>query len=448
MKSLFAFLALMAALCGAVPARAQDTANSGANFWLQERAAGRGGPQIINIRPFGRERAAQAPATPRNAETKVRRLVPNRRLAKPTNWREEHVRPHEERRPAEQKPAAATDKPADAPQPTAPASGAPAAEPAQTAAPAPPPVAAPEQKQIVTVVGDNLAFMLANGLTASAAETGRYEITRKARESSGLVRDDFYDWQKAIREIAADPAKAGVVAIMIGSNDRQELRDSAGRYEPLSPRWRELYVQRVDALLAPLREKKIPFVWVGTPVMKSSGASADLSQINEIFRAETEKAGGRYVDIWNGFADEKGRYDAFGPDVNGQIVKLRTVDGVHFTQAGARKLAFFTEQALRPLIDKPKPAPLAPPDVHEATPKADAPHEAADPQKPEAPPRPIAGPVATLTTAPRAEGGRLLGGELAQPPGAPPAAQPPPPASAPSQPQRADDFAWPRTKAN
>jgi hypothetical protein len=59
-----------------------------------------------------------------------------------------------------------------------------------------------------------------------------------------------------------------------------------------------------------------------------------------------EAKGIPFVDIWNGFADEEGKYVAYGPDIRGQAVQLRASDGLNFTRAGQRKLAYFVEQDL------------------------------------------------------------------------------------------------------
>src|SRR5215831_1076751 len=55
----------------------------------------------------------------------------------------------------------------------------------------------------------------------------------------------------------------------------------------------------------------------------------------ELYRARAERAGIVYVDIWDGFVDDQGRYTLQGPDFEGQIRRLRSADGVHFTKAGA-----------------------------------------------------------------------------------------------------------------
>jgi uncharacterized protein len=216
----------------------------------------------------------------------------------------------------------------------------------------------------VAVMGDTLGVLLANGLEETFADRPEIGIVGKSKENSGLVRDDYFDWPKAAKEIAGGAQKFDVAVMMIGSNDRQSLRQGAQIEEPLSPRWREIYAARVDAVLAPFREKKIPVVWVGLPVMKSESFSADMARINEIVRERVNKDGDVFVDLWETLADERGQFSAFGPDINGQIVKLRTADGVHFTEAGALSVAHFVANELKKLYeDRRRPGSEQPPNV-------------------------------------------------------------------------------------
>ncbi len=470
-------LAVCILLVAAAPrAEAQDSAQSNATFWLQERA------RSEHPRPSS---ARQAP--------RVRRLVPNKRLARPTIWRgpghksEDGAVP-----PVDGAPSPAPVDQATPQSPTTPEQAQPATPPQspatadatkETPAPQQPPAAAPPaavaepaSKMTVAVVGDNLGYMLAQGMTDTEADgtaSGALglAVMRKTKDSSGLVRDDFYDWQKNLREILAAPEPIGAVAVMIGSNDRQELRDAAGRYEPLSPHWKDIYKTRVDALIAQIKAKGVPLFWVGMPPMRAERYSSDLAQINEIYRASVEAAGGKFIDIWDAFADEKGRFSVFGPDVTGQIVKLRTSDGVHFTKAGQRKLAYFAEQAMRGLVERARPSPDAaiaalpppslqpPPQIAPGAPIAAPPGPAAPAAKPAAPqaiapppppppPKPEFGPIVPLTAPPVALNGELLGPADA-------AARKPQARAAisaesvagrvPTAPKnRADDFSWPR----
>ena len=83
-----------------------------------------------------------------------------------------------------------------------------------------------------------------------------------------------------------------------------------------------------------------------------------------------EKAGIIYVDIWDGFVDDGGNYNNYGPDFEGQTRRLRTGDGVHFTRAGARKLAHYVEREIRRVM-LARSTPVATPAPQEPEPEAE-----------------------------------------------------------------------------
>ena len=211
----------------------------------------------------------------------------------------------------------------------------------------------------VAVIGDSLGQMLGQGLTEAFADKPEVAILRKARENTGLVREDYYDWTKTARDLASGADKINLVVMMIGSNDRQVLRDGGASVELRSPRWLQIYGDRVEGVAQIFRDKKIPVLWVGLPVMKNDRLSADMAAFNEIFKERASRAGAIFVDSWEAFLDDRGLYAAYGPDVNGQFQKLRSGDGVHFTKPGARKLAYFLESEIRRAADNGRPKPEA-----------------------------------------------------------------------------------------
>jgi len=228
-----------------------------------------------------------------------------------------------------------------------------------------------EPRFFVAVIGDSLAQMLAQGLQDQFADAPEVQVLRKGRESSGLVRDDFYDWPKAVRDLLAGSERVTFAVMMIGSNDRQPLKDADGSYDPLTPKWREIYTKRVEDVAQQFHDKHIPLTWVGLPIMRNDRLSSDVTVFNEIYRAAAEKFGQTYVDTWEAFVDDNGQYDAYGPDMSGQIVKLRAGDGVHFTRAGALKLAHFAEHDIRRTVEEAKGADT--PSADAGAPKTEAP---------------------------------------------------------------------------
>jgi hypothetical protein len=339
----------------------------------------------------------------------------------------------------------------------------------------------------VAVIGDTMADWLAYGLEEAMSDTPDVGVVRYIRPASGLVRydpkNDQLEWSAAVKDIlGAD--KPSAIVVMLGLSDRLPLRDKVppkvttpgisqgqdktsdtqapsdttkqssqqsppaaandpqhqgplGSYDFHTDKWAELYSKRIDDMIAALKSKGVPVLWVGLPALYGTKSTSDMSYLDELFRERAERAGITYVDIWDGFVDESGRYVTQGPDFEGQTRRLRTGDGVHFTKAGAIKLAEYVVQDLHRVMNNHL-APIALPATPEEAPKPGT-----------AGPRPAVGPVLPLSASVSAntDGNNLLGdGGRTQP------ADPDPvatrvlvhgdPIAAPSG--RADDFSWPR----
>jgi len=213
-------------------------------------------------------------------------------------------------------------------------------------------------------------------------------------------------------------------------------RAANGVVEFHDDRWVELYNKKIEEMITVLKSKGVPIIWVGLPAVRGAKATADMLFLDSLYREASAKAGITYVDVWDGFVDEAGRFLQQGPDFEGQIRRLRSYDGVYFTKAGARKLAHYAEREITRLLAS-RSAPIALPS-EPATPDASA-----QPGQPA--PRPLAGPIVPLVAS-SVGTDQLLGG-----PGSRPAAVDAlvartlvkgEPLTAPAG--RADDFAWPR----
>jgi uncharacterized protein len=209
-----------------------------------------------------------------------------------------------------------------------------------------------------------------------------------------------------------------------------------------SEEWGELYSKRVDEMITVMKARGVPVFWVGLPSVRGARATSEMVYLNDIYRGRAEKAGITYVDIWDGFVDDGGNYNNYGPDFEGQTRRLRAGDGANFTRAGARKLAHYVEREVRRVMQARLSPVAAPAPQDEPEPDAKAPPA---PAAPGLPPRPIASPVMSLTT-PRGSNDALLGATSARATAADSVATrvlvKGEPIEAPAG--RADDFAWPR----
>lgn len=320
----------------------------------------------------------------------------------------------------------------------------------------------------IVVLGDSMADWLAYGLEDILADTPEVGVVRKHKTHSGLIKYDTKaepaDWAVAAKEIL-NAEKPTAIVMMVGSNDRLPLRDAPEKpekpatnetpaivapekknaaanasHEFQSEKWTELYSKRIDDAMNAMKARGVPVFWVGLPSQRSPRATADALFLNDLYRGRAEKAGIVYVDIWDGFVNEAGKFTIFGPDFEGQNRRLRAGDGVHFTKAGAQKLAHYVDREIKRAVQN-RLLPVALPAQDEpSTPSAAAP--AAKPGGPA--PRPIAGPVVPLS-APPPSGQELLGGGNSRAPANDPlvARVLVKGEAAPVSAGRADDYSWP-----
>jgi hypothetical protein len=238
------------------------------------------------------------------------------------------------------------------------------------------------------------------------------------------------------QSVAASDSEGGAQAP--AASGAQQVA-TGGSFDFHTDKWAEIYGKRIDDMINALKARGVPILWVGMPAIRGTKSTSDMAYLDEIYRERAEKAGIAYVDIWDGFVDDQGRYAVQGPDFEGQTRRLRTADGVHFTKAGAVKLASYVDQELRRVMSN-RATPVALPGPETTAPKPATVMGT----------HPDVGPVVPLAAG-GGEGGDLLGGgRPAQVTSSDPVAAKVlsrgDAIAAPSG--RADDFAWPRSGAD
>src|SRR5450830_140018 len=298
----------------------------------------------------------------------------------------------------------------------------------------------------IVVMGDGMADWLAYGLEDAFSDSPEIGIVRKNKLYSGLLHYEAkgdLDWWHVARDILAKQ-QADYVVMMLGLSDRENIRqkdlakeaetkakdqrdkneaqkkseqtpaqtDNAddvvapepqrskranGDVEFRTDEWVKIYSRRIDATIAALKSKGVPVFWVGLPSIRGTKSTADAVYLNDLYRARAERAGVNYIDVWDGFVDEAGKYSNFGPDYEGQMRRLRSGDGVYFTKSGARKLAHYIEREVRRYMSNRGPVALP------SGPVGPLPADAKSTV------RPVVGPVVPLTVTP-GNSEELLGG--------------------------------------
>ena len=169
--------------------------------------------------------------------------------------------------------------------------------------------------ETVVVIGDSFAEWLAYGLEQVFAETPQIGIVRKIKTDFGLVRDDARldapEWMQAIKDLLPATDRPNAIVVMLGVNDRSSLRERApAAKEPTSPsdhdhptpagpagtqrqppsasfefhtdKWAEIYSKRIDDMIAALKTRGVPIIWVGLPAIRGAKSTTDMSYLEQI----------------------------------------------------------------------------------------------------------------------------------------------------------------------
>jgi len=192
------------------------------------------------------------------------------------------------------------------------------------------------------VVGDSLSISLGEQLEHALAGVPGLDFTWDGTRSTGLTRPELLDWPARLRELTAKAAP-DVAVIMLGANDVMPIAAADGsRTYFENPAWPEVYAAKARELVSICRQANpnAAISWVGVPSMGEPSLVAGVKQINAALAAMCADAGCRFIDAESPFADPQGRFTRHARDAaTGETVSIRTADGVHLTDAGAKLLA-------------------------------------------------------------------------------------------------------------
>ena len=209
-----------------------------------------------------------------------------------------------------------------------------------------PAYAAPKR---VAIYGDSLATGLFFGMQELHGRNGLYEVTRRSKGGTGLVRNDQYDW---VNQVAGFVRKdrPEIIVVSLGGNDRQDFTFASHRVERFSEDWWIEYMRRAEQVMMALKQSTARKIyWLGIPVVRSEKMTRDYARLNTMFRELADVHGIEYVDIWDLFRGPDRKYSPF-ETISGAKKRVRNTDGIHFTKFGNHRLAEIVTGAMHQKI--------------------------------------------------------------------------------------------------
>lgn len=229
-----------------------------------------------------------------------------------------------------------------------------------------PPAADEKHVTEILTIGDAIGGGLGAGLARVTEPSGNYDVSIRLNEESGLARPEVYDWAATVPKIL-DGNAFDVIVVMLGSNDRQMIRDGNMRYEFGTPEWTTTYAMQVNLLLDRLAASNARVIWVAPPPMRDPEYDAAMKTIAALQKELVEKRGMTFVDLRPDFTNPDGTYTDSTTDGAANIIKLRGRDGISFFKTGNNLMG---EKVLAVIEAEPKPDD---PQVTEKTSRLDIP---------------------------------------------------------------------------
>lgn len=200
------------------------------------------------------------------------------------------------------------------------------------------------------VIGDSLSISLGEQLERALAGVPGLDYAWDGTRSTGLTRPELLNWPEHLRELV-DGAPPDIVVIMIGANDTMPVETPDGGHVYFEdPAWADAYAAKARELVDICRaaNARVAIYWVGVPIMGEAPLATGVQKVNAALRAMCPAAGCRFLDTRAVFSDANDHFARHARDAaTGDTVAIRTADGVHLTESGARLLA---GTVLEPLV--------------------------------------------------------------------------------------------------
>jgi uncharacterized protein len=212
----------------------------------------------------------------------------------------------------------------------------------------------PGNRLRVAVIGDSLSQGLGPAIERWF-DPGFARVLSLGRQSTGLSRQDYFNWRSGMRQIV-DEFRPDLVFVLLGSNDAQAQVSPTGSAIPVgSTEWVNGYRVRAEQLLREATNAGTHVVWVGIPVVADRWRWDFYRRVNDIYRAAAASSPlATYVDSWAAFDAKDGGYTAFVRNERGELQEMRAPDGVHFTPTGYGYLGRIAIRSAAAAFDLPE----------------------------------------------------------------------------------------------
>lgn len=211
-----------------------------------------------------------------------------------------------------------------------------------------------QQAQRLTLTSQDKIFFAGDSMMQGVAPhvqqyLQQYHIqsVNLSKQSTGLAYPSFFDWPKTIEQTLKQYPDIKILAIFLGPNDPWDMMSPSTKkmLRFASEEWKVEYQSRIAHILDLAKQHQVQVIWFTPPNMKQAKLNKQMIDLNEIIKEELKKHDVLMIDTRPLVG---GKHDVYNDYLvkDGQSIKMRSADGIHFTPQGQKILAEVLQQHL------------------------------------------------------------------------------------------------------
>lgn len=201
----------------------------------------------------------------------------------------------------------------------------------------------------ILLIGDSIGNNLGYGMLGQLGSAKTLKFALHAKPSTGLSNSWYYNWESKLKTFLRNE-KPNLVIVLMGANDRQNIKIGSTVYTYGTAAWKRVYSQSVGRMTKLATDSGAYVMWFGMPICKPYNYNQGMSLISGLYKAQVPKnTGARFVDLHQLTADARGNYTQY-LTVNGYRKMVRGEDGIHFTSAGQGVLGTYAIDKVAALL--------------------------------------------------------------------------------------------------
>ncbi|MCU7647927.1 SGNH/GDSL hydrolase family protein [Pseudomonas piscis] len=193
----------------------------------------------------------------------------------------------------------------------------------------------------VFFVGDSLMQGVAPHMANTLRKRYNVKSLNLSKQSTGLAYPSFFNWPKTVENTLASNPNIRLMVIFLGPNDPWDMPEVKGKpfLRFKTPDWEEAYRRRVDSILDTAQAHNVQVIWVGPPNMEKAKLSTAMAYLSELYKGQIEQYHQHFVSANEILGYRHDEFSYYRINGDGQKIKTRVDDGIHFTTTGQKLIA-------------------------------------------------------------------------------------------------------------